>query len=53
MENNNKTVWWVIGAVEIVHRAYILDKGRVVKEGEPKSLMESGLLEKVFLGKLE
>jgi branched-chain amino acid transport system ATP-binding protein len=39
--------------LEIVHRAYILDKGRVVKEGEPKSLMESGLLEKVFLGKLE
>jgi branched-chain amino acid transport system ATP-binding protein len=39
--------------LEIVHRAYILDKGRVVKEGEPSSLVASGILEKVFLGKLE
>jgi branched-chain amino acid transport system ATP-binding protein len=39
--------------LEIVHRAYILDKGKVIKEGEPDSLMKSGILEKVFLGKLE
>lgn len=39
--------------LEIVHRAYILDKGRVVKEGDPSSLIKSGVLEKVFLGKLE
>ncbi len=39
--------------LEIVHRAYILDKGRVVKEGEPSVLVASGILEKVFLGKLE
>jgi branched-chain amino acid transport system ATP-binding protein len=39
--------------LEIVHRAYILDKGRVVREGEPSSLVASGILEKVFLGKLE
>jgi branched-chain amino acid transport system ATP-binding protein len=39
--------------LEIVHRAYLLDKGRVVKEGEPKDLIGSGILEKVFLGKLE
>ncbi len=39
--------------LEIVHRAYVLDKGRVVREGEPKDFIESGVLEKVFLGKLE
>ncbi len=39
--------------LEIVNRAYILDKGRVIEEGEPKGLLRSGILEKVFLGKLE
>ena len=39
--------------LEIVHRAYVLDKGKVAKEGEPKELMKNGILEKVFLGKLE
>ena len=39
--------------LQIVHRAYILDKGKVIKEGEPNELMRSGILEKVFLGKLE
>jgi len=39
--------------LEIVHRAYILDKGKVIKEGEPSVLITSGILEKVFLGKLE
>lgn len=35
---------------EIAHRTYILDKGRVVAEGIPKELMDSGILQKVFLG---
>lgn len=39
--------------LEIVHRAYILDKGKVIREGEPKELIKTGILEKVFLGKLE
>ena len=39
--------------LEIIHRAYILDKGRVVREGEPNELQAKGVLEKVFLGKLE
>jgi branched-chain amino acid transport system ATP-binding protein len=39
--------------LEIVHRAYILDKGRVIQEGDPATLLKSGILEKVFLGKLE
>ena len=39
--------------LEIIHRAYILDKGKVVTEGDPKELQNNGILEKVFLGKLE
>jgi len=39
--------------LDIVHCAYVLDKGRVVKTGDPLSLIKSGILEKVFLGKLE
>jgi branched-chain amino acid transport system ATP-binding protein len=35
---------------EIAHRTYVLDKGKVVAEGKPKELMDSGILEKVFLG---
>jgi branched-chain amino acid transport system ATP-binding protein len=34
----------------IAHRTYILDKGKVVAHGLPKELMDSGILEKVFLG---
>ena len=36
----------------IVHRAYILDKGKVAAEGVPRDLLKSDILEKVFLGKL-
>jgi branched-chain amino acid transport system ATP-binding protein len=39
--------------LEIVHRAYVLDKGKVVKEGEPSELLKTDILEKVFLGTLE
>lgn len=39
--------------LDITSRAYVLDKGRVVIEGKSKDLLESGKLEKVFLGKLE
>ncbi len=39
--------------IEIVNRAYVLDKGKVVAEGSRDALMKSGILEKVFLGKLE
>ncbi len=37
---------------EIAHRTYILDKGKVVVSGDPKKLMTSGILEKVFLGNI-
>ncbi len=39
--------------LEFVDRAYVLDRGRVVAEGAPGRLLEGGILEKVFLGKLE
>lgn len=38
--------------LEIAHRGYILDRGKVVVEGNPKELISSGTLEKVFTGKL-
>lgn len=34
----------------IATRAYVLDKGKVVAQGEPAVLLEKGILEKVFLG---
>jgi branched-chain amino acid transport system ATP-binding protein len=36
--------------LEITTRAYVLDKGRVVAEGNPQELVDSKTLEKVFLG---
>ena len=39
--------------LEITNRAYILAKGKVVAHGEPAHLVSTGILEKVFLGKLE
>ena len=38
------------GALEIVDRAYVLDKGRVVHDGTPDSVRESDILTQVFLG---
>ena len=37
--------------LEITTRAYVLDKGKVYVEGNPKEIIEKGTLEKVFLGK--
>ncbi len=37
--------------LEITKRAYVLDKGKVYAEGDPKQLIEDKVLEKVFLGK--
>lgn len=37
---------------EIAHRTYVLDKGNIVADGKPKELMDSGILEKVFLGNI-
>lgn len=37
--------------LEITKRAYVLDKGRIYAEGNPKELIENKVLERVFLGK--
>ena len=35
----------------IVNRAYVLDKGKIVHENDAQTLVHSGILEKVFVGK--
>lgn len=45
VEHNLKSLF------DIVDRAYLLERGAVVMEGKPKDIVESGMLEKVFLGK--
>jgi branched-chain amino acid transport system ATP-binding protein len=37
--------------LEIAHRAYVLDKGKVVAKNTADKLLESGILEKIFMGK--
>lgn len=37
--------------LSIVDRAYLLDKGLIVEENAPDRIINSGILEKVFLGK--
>jgi branched-chain amino acid transport system ATP-binding protein len=46
VEHNIKSV------LDIVHRAYILDKGQIVSENSPANLLSSHTLEKVFMGEL-
>jgi branched-chain amino acid transport system ATP-binding protein len=58
INDRHKTAIFVVehnikSLLQIVHRAYILDKGKVIREGDPDTLIKSGVLEKVFLGKLE
>ena len=38
-------------ALDIVSRAYVLDKGKLVHDGTPSSVQESDILTRVFLGK--
>lgn len=45
VEHNIKSV------LDIVDRAYVLDKGKVVVQDTPRKLLEKDILEKVFLGK--
>ena len=40
------------GVLNIVNRAYVLDKGAVVHDGTPQSVRDTGILTQVFLGKL-
>ena len=38
------------GVLDIVNRAYVLDKGQVVHDGTPQSVRDTDILTKVFLG---
>ncbi len=38
------------GALDIAHRAYVLDKGEVVHDGTPKTVRDTDILTQVFLG---
>ncbi len=40
------------GVLDIVDRAYVLDKGRVVHDGTPESVRETDILTQVFLGRV-
>ncbi|MFH1145392.1 MAG: ABC transporter ATP-binding protein [bacterium] len=44
VEHNIKSI------LGVVHRAYVLDKGKVVAEDTARNLLQSDVLEKVFLG---
>lgn len=39
--------------MDIVDRAYVLDKGRVVHDGSPQSVRETDILTQVFLGRVD
>ena len=39
------------GVLDIVDRAYVLNKGRIVFTGAPDTIRETDILTQVFLGK--
>lgn len=41
------------GVLDIVDRAYVLDRGRVVHDGTPQSVRETDVLTEIFLGRVE
>jgi branched-chain amino acid transport system ATP-binding protein len=54
INQKNKTAIMIVehnlqSILEIVDRAYVLDKGKVVVEDIPKNILNSNILEKVFL----
>jgi len=40
----------VAAALEIAHRAYVLEEGRIVAEGDPRHLMSQPHIQKAYLG---
>ena len=40
-------------ALDVVTRAYVLDKGKLAHDGTPESVIDSDILTKVFLGQVE
>lgn len=58
INENHKTAIMVVehnikSLLEITHRAYILDKGKIVAKEISQKLLESDILENVFMGKLK
>lgn len=56
INENHKTAIMVVehnikSLLEIAHRAYVLDKGKIAAENTSQKILESGVLEKVFMGK--
>ncbi len=45
VEHNIKSI------LHVANRAYVLDKGKIVAEGESHTFRESDILERIFLGK--
>ena len=41
------------GVLDIVDRAYVLNRGRVVHDGTPQSVRETDILTQVFLGRMD
>ena len=41
------------GVLDIVDRAYVLNKGRVVHDGTPQSVRDTDILTQVFLGRMD
>ena len=39
--------------LDIADRAYVLDKGKIVTKDTSQKLLESDILEKVFMGKIK
>ncbi len=46
VEHNLKSV------LEIVHRAYVLNHGKIIKEDTPQNIVSSQILEQIFTGKI-
>jgi branched-chain amino acid transport system ATP-binding protein len=40
----------LVSLLEIVHRGYVLDHGRVIRHGSADELKQSGILDKIFVG---
>lgn len=40
----------LVSLLEVVHRGYVLDHGKVIKHGSAGELKESGILDKIFVG---
>ena len=43
----------VAAALQIAHRAYVLEEGRIAAEGEPRQLMSQPHIRKAYLGQLQ